>query len=79
MTLAARLAALERRHRPETWDVIAKAWGDGDAEAVYIICGRRPGEASRRMTVEQYAEFASDHAVRMLRIYCRGSREGSDL
>ena len=79
MTLSTRLTALERRHPSAAWDVIAEAWGSGDDETVYVVCGRWPGEPSREMTPTGYRRFAAEHPVHMLRIYCRGSCDGAAL
>jgi hypothetical protein len=68
MTIAARLAALEHwRRTAGAWNVIAD--GGEDGATVYTVCGRWEGEESRRLTAEEYARFAAEHPIRLLRLY----------
>jgi hypothetical protein len=43
--------------------------GGEDRDTVYTVCGRCPGEATRRLTAAEYARFAATHPVWLLRLY----------
>jgi hypothetical protein len=67
VTLAARLAALERRCPPTARIVLAMQRGDGPV--TYTICGRHAGEQSLTLTEDEYAAYAAQHPVMLTRFY----------